>query len=108
MVQLYSTATEYLANALTFSRGSAADVIEVGVYHSLNPLYVPSEADFVQVTLVEPGDPLAQGNVIDVLSLVGPGPGADLALAPGDWQRWVLVKTNTEVIIRKVDVVTVL
>ncbi len=108
MVQLYNTATEYLANSLTFARGSVDDVISVGVYHSIDPLFVPEEADFVTVLLVEPGDPLAQDGLTDVLSLIGPGTGADLALTPGDWQRWVLVKTSTEVIIRKVDVVTII
>lgn len=107
MAQLYSTATEYLANSLTFTRGSVDDVVRVGVYHTLNPTEVPDESDFVTVELVEPGEPLAQGSTIDVLSLIGPGPGAHLALTPGNWQRWVLVKTSTEIIIRKVDVVEV-
>lgn len=107
MAQLYSTATEYLANSLTFTRGTVEDILRVGVYHTLDPLEVPAELDFVTVDLVEPGDPLAQGDTVDVLSLIGPGAGAHLALTPGPWQRWVLVKTTTEVIIRKVDVVEV-
>jgi hypothetical protein len=108
MPELYSTATEYLANALTFTRGSVADITMVGVYHTLDPLEVPDEADFIEVQLVASPNPLAEGANIDILSLVGPGVGADVTLAVGDWQRWVLVKTNTETIIRKIDVVTIL
>ena len=107
MAELYSTATEYLANALTFTRGSLADVTSVGVYHTLDPLFVPADTDFTAVTVVSPSDPLGDGVNIDVVSLVGPAVGADLALGVGDWQRWVMVKTATETIIRKVDVVTV-
>ena len=108
MAQLYSTATEYLANELVFSRGSASDITSVGVFHTLDPSKVPTSTEFTTVTLVKDfNHPLAEGNRIDVLSLVGPGTGAQLALAKGDWQRWVLVKTTNETIIRKVDVVTV-
>lgn len=106
MVDLYHTATEYLANAITITRGSVTDIISVGVYHTLSPTLIPEESDFTVVTLVKPGDPLAQGTNTDVLSLVGPADG-DVVLTAGDWQRWVLVKTSTEVIIRKVDVVEV-
>ena len=110
MVDLYSTATEYLANAITITRGSVDDITEVGVYHTTDPSYVPEEDDFTPAQLVEPGDPLAQGSLIDVISLIGPASpvGAQhIELAPGTHQRWVLVKTAVEVIIRKVDVVEV-
>lgn len=107
MVQLYHTATEYLSNTLTFKRGSVDDVTMVGVFHTQNPNLIPAASDFVPVTLTRPGDSLAQNATIDVLSLIGPGAGADMLLAPGDWQRWVLVKTDNETIIRKVDVVTI-
>jgi hypothetical protein len=107
-VQIYSTATEYLANSLTFARGSIDDVIKVGVYHTLNPSFIPQESDFIEVDIVGPGDALAQGDTIDVLSLIGPASlNPTIVLAPGDYQRWVLVKTATEVIIRKVDLVEV-
>jgi hypothetical protein len=50
-----------------------------------------------------------------VLSLIGPGdvglsvPAGDLTLTgPADYQRWVMVVTATEVIIRSVDVLEVL
>ena len=106
MVDLYSTSTEYLANALTIVRGTAADIESVGVYHTEDPDEVPADTDFTPVTLVSsPTDPLADGNNIDVLSLMGTGA---LALAAGTYQRWVMVKTATETIIRKVDVVEVL
>lgn len=107
-VQLYSTGTEYLANALTFTRGTVADVTSVGVYHTLNPSEVPAEVDFTAATLItNPADPLAEGDKIDVVTLIGPGTGAFETLTVGDWQRWVMVKTANETIIRKVDVVTI-
>lgn len=107
MVQIFSTATEYLSNSLTFTRGGPQDVVAVGVFHSLDPDYVPTEAEFTVVPMVQPGDPLAQGDNIDVLSLIGPRAEADLVLTVGTWQRWVMVTTATETIIRKVDVVEV-
>lgn len=106
-VELYSTATEYVSNSLTFVRGTAANVTEVGVYHTTDPLEVPAEGDFLQAELILPGDPLAQGTQVDVLTLIGPGPGAHDTLTPGDWQRWIMVKTATEVIIRRKDTVIV-
>ena len=107
-VELFSTATEYISNSLTFTRGSVNDITSVGVYHTQDPLHVPTENQFTAVLLVTPGMPLAQGAQIDVLSLIGPGAGAHLSLAPGDWQRWIMVKTATEVIIRRKDTVTVI
>lgn len=107
-VELYSTATEYLANSLTFNRGDEGDVTSVHVYHDIDPNAVPTEASFTTVQLVSPPDPLSEGTNIDVLSLIGPGVGAHLALTAGDYQRWVGVKTANEFIIRKTDTVTVL
>jgi hypothetical protein len=110
MVDLYRTATEYLANQITITRGTAADIVAVGVYHTSDPTYVPEEADFIPAQLVEPGDPLAQGDMIDIVSLVGPASPAGaghIELAAGEHQRWVMIKTASEVIIRKVDVVEV-
>lgn len=109
MAELFSTATEFLANELIFTRGSAADILSVGVFHTQDPLKVPAANEFTEVALVhQPTDPLAEGSKIDVLSLVGPGTGADLSLVAGDWQRWVLVQTAKETIIRKVDMVSVI
>lgn len=102
---LYSTATEYVANAITMHRGSVADITSVGVYFSLDPITVPTVANFTTVQLVQPGDPLAQGTSTDVLTLVGPR--GDVTLAPGDYQVWVLITTLTEDIIRRVDVLEV-
>lgn len=107
-VSLYHTATEYVANSLTFSRGSASDVTSVGVYHTTDPADIPAVSDFTIVTLVQPGDPLAEGQNIDVLSLIGPGVGADLSLTAGDYQRFVLIETSTEQIIRRPDVISVI
>lgn len=110
MPELYAGATEYVANALTFERGSVADVTNVYVYHSLDPNASPEEGDFTEVTLIDdPGtDPLASGDNIDVLSLIGPGLGAHLVLVAGDYQRFVAVRTANEFIIRKTDTLTIL
>lgn len=107
MVAVFATGTEYLANAITLTRGTSTAITAVGVYHNINPAIVPTVAQFTMVQLVKPGDALADGTNTDVLSLVGPKLGAHLALTPGDWQRWVLVQTAAEDVIRKVDVVTV-
>ena len=56
---------------------------------------------------VPSGDPLADGQNTDVLSLIGPRDG-DVELIPGDYQRWVLITTATEDKIRRVDVLEVL
>lgn len=111
-ITLFATATEYVSNAVTLLRGEVGDITLVGVYHTLDPDEVPQVDDFTTVTLVDgtadPPDDLAQVGVIDVLSLIGTKEGADLALAEGDWQRWILLQTATEDVIRKVDVITVL
>src|SRR5690606_1593353 len=109
MAEIYRTATEYLANEIKITRGKVSDITAVGVYHSTDPSYIPSPGDFTRVTLVdgttEPPDPLAERGVGGVLSLVGPR--GVSSLPPGDHQRWVLVQTASEDIIRRVDVVTV-
>ncbi len=108
-VEQYTMATEYTANELTITRGSSADIVYVGVYHNTNPSIKPALGDFTEVTLVEAPDPLAEGDKIDVLSLIGPKVGADLNLSvAGDYQRWVRISTITEDVIRKVDVITIL
>lgn len=109
--ELYNTATEFVANALTLTRGTVSDLLVVGVYHTVNPAEIPTVAQFTEVTLVDGTvDPLpanAEEGVIDVLSLIGSKVGADLALAAGDYQRWVLVQTAQEDIIRRPDTITV-
>ncbi|MGW6296701.1 hypothetical protein [Streptomyces sp. NPDC055058] len=96
--EIYSTATEYTSNALTFTRGGPVQVAAVGVYHTTSADTVPAVADFTTVQLVDgvtsPDDPLAQDGVIDVVALIGPAEGADLALTPGTYYRWVLVQTH--------------
>jgi hypothetical protein len=105
-ITLYSPGTEYTANAITMKRGSAADITWVGVYHGVDPNHTPTLADFQQSTLVVPPNPMADGSNIDILTLVGPG--GDIQLVAGVYQRWALVKTATENIVRKLDTVTVL
>lgn len=105
MPSIPRTGTEYVANELTFTRGTVADVISVGVFHSTDPTVVPTVAQFTTVQLVKPGDALADGTKTDALSLIGPRGG--VTLTPGDYQRWVLVKTATEDIIRRPDTLTI-
>ncbi len=113
-VTLYSTGTEYTANAITLTRGTVASITSVGVYHNVNPATVPTLVSFTTCTLADGTDPLsanyalAVAGEIDVVALIGTKVGADLALAAGTWQRWILVRTAAEDIIRKVDTITVL
>lgn len=111
MAQIYNTGTEYVANQITISRGNVADITSVGVHHAADPNTVPAVEDFTTVTLVDgtaqDPDPLAEAGKIDILSLIGPKNG-DLTLSAGDYQRFVLIQTATEDIIRKVDTITVL
>jgi hypothetical protein len=114
-VELYSTATEYVATELTELRGDVADIVSVGVYYDVDPNVIPDIVDFTTVTLVdgtaEPPDPLSEVGQVDVLALIGPRAG-DVTLAGGaggvDYQEFVLVVTASEDIIRKTGVVTVL
>lgn len=112
MVTLYSTGTEFTANEITLLRGTVADVSSVGVYHNVDPNIVPEVGDFTEVLLVdgtdEPPPALAEVGKIDVLARIGARIGADLALTPGDYQRWVLLVTTDEDVIRPVDIVEVL
>jgi hypothetical protein len=101
------TATEFTANAITLKRGTVADIVTVGVYHNVSPNTVPLVSDFIIVDLVYAPNALADGTNIDILSLIGPRSG-DVTLTAGDYQRWCLVTTATEDIIRKVDVITIL
>jgi hypothetical protein len=105
-VSIYRTATEYTANAITMTRGTPADIVSVGVYHDHDPQAVPDVADFTTVKLVLPGDLLAEGSTVDILALIGPG--GDVELLPGDYQRWTLITTAVENIIDSVDTLTIL
>lgn len=106
-VSIPHTGTEYVANELTFSRGSVADVTSVGVFHTNDPSVIPLVNQFTTVMLVKPGDAQAEGTKIDVLSLIGPRAG-HVTLAAGTYQRWVLVKTATEDIMRRPDTIEVM
>lgn len=113
---IYNTATEYIANTLTITRGHVSDITRVGIYVNTNPNQIPAVTDFTTVTLVDgtilPLPPLAVTGQVDVVTKVGPGsadvPAGDLStLTPGSYQVWVLVVTASEAIIRKVDTLTV-
>jgi hypothetical protein len=109
-VSIYNTGTEYVANAITMTRGVIADILSVGVYHNVNPATIPAVGDFTTVTLVNgttiPTPDLAEVGFVDILSLIGPG--GDIVLTAGDYQRWCLIVTATENIIRKIDTITIL
>jgi hypothetical protein len=116
MTTLFRTATEYTANELTLTRGVEGDIVSVGVAMESNPATVPAVAAFTTVELVgpqtTPSSPLLDGTKIDVVAKIGPGGGAVSAghfdtLTPGDYQRWVLITTADEHIIRRPDVVTI-
>ena len=112
---LFATATEYVANAITLTRGKVTDIKSVGIYANTNPNQIPTPAQFTTVLLVDgtqyPVPPLGIQGEIDVLTKVGPGggtvPPGDLTLAAGSYQIWILVVTSSEQIIRKVDTPTV-
>lgn len=110
-ISLYSSGTEYVAWALTLTRGSVDDITSVGVYPSTDPNVIPAVEDFTMVTLADgtttPPDPLAEAGKVDVVALIGAKTGADLSLEAGDWQMFVLCQTATEDIIRKTDVISV-
>jgi hypothetical protein len=111
MVTLYHTGTEYVANAITMQRGQVSDITSVGVYHTLDPDEIPEVGDFDTVVLVDGingSDPLAQEGVVDVLSLIGPRDGDVDLPTPGVYQRWVLLVTATEDIIRRPNTIEIL
>lgn len=108
MVTLYKAGTEYIANEITMRRGVPADITAVKVYHTTNPAYLPIVTDFTAVTLVSGTGPLAEGTKIDVLSLIGPKAGQVNLSVAGDYQRWILVQTAAEDIIRRPDVITII
>lgn len=110
MAELFHTGTEWLANTLGITRGSVSDITAVGVYHAEDPNEIPEPADFTVVRLVDgtvpDPEPLATPGLVELLSLVGPKDG-DVVLTPGDYQRYVLVQTDTEDIIRRVDILSI-
>lgn len=110
MPELYAGATEYVANSFTFLRGTIADITNVYVYHTLNPNESPTEEDFTEVHLVSDPftDPLGSQGLFDIVSLIGPGPNADVTLTAGDYQRFVAIRTTDEFVIRKTDTLTIL
>lgn len=109
MAELYQNATEFLANEITFTRGTVDQITSVGVYHDLDPNASPAVLDFTTVTLVDGTGVLSESGKVDVLSLIGPRDGhVDMSNTSGDFQRFVLVSTSTEDIIRKVDILTIL
>lgn len=107
-VTMAHTATQYLANSLQFNRGTPADVLSVGAFYATDPNQVPQVSDFYTSQLVKPGDALAEGNLVDILTLVGARPSAAVSLSAGDYQVWLLVTTSDEDIIFKMDTLELL
>lgn len=106
-----STGTEDTRNAVTVKVGSIDSITQAGLYHTLTPAGAggppPAVSDFQILPLIKPGDPLADGTNVDILALIGPAPGADLVLQPGDWQVWGYLTDGRQVIIRPLDVLTI-
>ena len=102
---IWITATEYRRNALTINSGSVDDITAVGVALRSNPNDVPDPSgaglgEFTAVTL-DVGGP-------DVVTLFGPRGGDIVPAAVGDYQVFVLVRTEDEDIIRRPSVLTVM
>lgn len=108
-VDMFLNGTEWFANEITILRGTVADITAVGVYHNINPNVQPLVTDFIIVTL-EPGTgPLAEAGKIDIMSRIGHKSTPHwVPPAAGDYQRWALIQTAQEDIIRKLDTVTIL
>lgn len=113
---IFSTATEFIFNAITLGRGKVSDIVSVGIYVNTNPNTIPTVGQFTAVTLVDgtatPLPDMAVKGEIDVQTKIGAGGGAipagDLStLTTGDYQVWILVVTASENIIRKVDTLTI-
>jgi hypothetical protein len=104
-VTLVSTGTEYVANSVTLTRGDPSSITRVGVFHTTDPLHIPTPEEFTTVQIVAPTDPLGDGINTDILTLIGPR--GDIVLAKGDYQRWILVVTADEDIIRRPDTISV-
>jgi hypothetical protein len=108
-VEMFLGGTEWFANEITLLRGTVADITGVGVYHNTNPNTRPAIADFITVTLEDGTGPLAEAGKIDIMSRIGDKVGADWQpTVAGDYQRWALIQTAQEDIIRKLDTVTFL
>jgi hypothetical protein len=111
-VTLYHTGTEYTSNAITLLRGAKTDITTVGVYHNTDPTHIPLVSEFITVTLADgikvPPDALAIPGELDVVARIGPKAGADVNLSAGTYQRWVLVQTATQDLIRAADTVVIL
>jgi len=107
---LHAAGTEYVRNAITLIDAEVTDVASVGVFHG-DANEIPTVAQFLAAQLVDgvndPDNPLATPDAVTVVSLIGPRGGVE-ALTPGTYQRWVLVTTANEDIIRRVDTITVI
>jgi hypothetical protein len=120
MVSLHKTATEYTANQVTFNRGSVSDIVAVGIFMTTDPALIPTFAQFVTATLVDgtggSPPPLAEAGKVDILAKIGPGGGGVSAgiydfsaiATQTDYQRWTMVRTADEIIIRRPDTVTII
>lgn len=105
MVDLYAGGTEYVRDPVTLGFGTVDDIASVGYFHAAAGV-IPTVADFTAGTLVKADtDPLWDGKA-EVVTLIGARLGA-VALAAGDWQRWILITTADEDIIRASGTITV-
>jgi hypothetical protein len=102
---IWITATEYRRNSLTINSGTIADITAVGVALRSNPNDVPDPTgtglgEFTAVML-DPAGP-------DVVTLFGPRGGDVPLTSVGDFQVFILVRTDDEDIIRRPSILTVM
>lgn len=114
---LVATGTEWRRFPVTFTWGDHTDVIEVGVYLTLDPAEVPTVNLFDTATLVDFADyQLGDGEHTYIAALIGaradpqvidiPEPGQGQEDDPV--QVWARIATNDEDILRRVDTLEVL
>lgn len=106
VVEIPRGGTEYVGDPITVGRGSINDILTSKSFHTQDPTIKPIVADFVDPASVirSSTNPLWAG-VTEVVTRVGPR--GEVTLAPGDWQRWVLLSTADEDIIEATGVVTI-
>lgn len=106
MAEIFQYATEYRRNPLDIASGSVADINAVGIALTTDPNDIPDPGgvtdlgEFTEVTLDDTVDPP------EVVTLIGPRDG-DLNPDVGDWQVFILIRTDDEDIIRQPNTLTV-
>lgn len=105
-VEIPRGGTEYVGDPVTIGRGTVADITAVKSFHSTDPTVKPLVAQFTDAAALvsSEADPLWAGTV-EIVTRIGPR--GEVALTPGDWQRWVCITTADEDIIVATGTVTI-